>query len=91
MLTASGDQTARLWDIATGQNFRVLPGHEGRVFAGVFSPDGERVLTASRDDTAGETWSTVQALVAEARRRMPRQLTPGQEKRCGLRSTSAGN
>ena len=46
------DNTARLWDAASGQELRVLRGHESRVSSAVFSPDGARVLTASDDNTA---------------------------------------
>ena len=93
VLTASWDKTARLWDAATGQELQVLGGHEGVVVLAVFSPDGARVLTASLDYTARlwETWPTAKALVEEARRRMPRELTAGQERHFALRSTSAGN
>ena len=52
VLTASWDNTARLWDAATGAELLVLKGHEGPVTSAVFSPDGRRVLTASQDKTA---------------------------------------
>ncbi|MBL4757307.1 MAG: WD40 repeat domain-containing protein [Rhizobiales bacterium] len=52
VLTASGDKTARLWDIATGNQIAVFTGHEGTIFSAVFSPDGTRVLTVSFDHTA---------------------------------------
>ena len=52
VLTASEDNTARLWDAASGQELRVLRGHEDAVRSAVFSPDGARVLTASGDNTA---------------------------------------
>ena len=89
----SSDNTARIWDAASGQELAVLRGHEGSVTSAVFSSDGARVITASYDNTARiwETWPTVQALVEEARRRMPRQLTPEQEQHFGLRSGSSGD
>ena len=52
VLTASYDNTARLWDAASGQELRVLRGHEHQVNSAVFSPDGARVLTASDGNTA---------------------------------------
>jgi WD40 repeat protein len=50
LATASGDQTARIWDVASG---KVL--HEFRsekaVYNAVFSPDGRRLLIGSADRT----------------------------------------
>jgi len=52
-VTASGDGTARIWDVGTGAEARVLRGHLGGGLNSVeFSPDGARVLTASNDWTA---------------------------------------
>ena len=53
VVTASADNTARLWDAATGQTVAALEGHDrpGRRSA-AFSPDGARVLTGSSDKTA---------------------------------------
>ena len=52
VLTASCDKTARLWDVASGKELRVLRGHEDRVNSAQFSADGKTVLTASLDKTA---------------------------------------
>src|SRR5262245_1979870 len=41
-----------LWDAATGQALAALAGHEDRVVAVAFSPDGRRVVTASDEKTA---------------------------------------
>jgi streptogramin lyase len=57
ILTGSGDNTARLWDAATGKLVATLVGHAARVFAVAFSPDGTRVLTGSWDGTA-RLWDT---------------------------------
>jgi WD40 repeat protein len=52
VVTASDDQTARLWDGHTGQPSGDPMVHDGPVVSAVFSPDGTRVLTASKDKTA---------------------------------------
>jgi WD40 repeat protein len=46
------DRTARIWDIASGKAITVLPLHADGVNDASFSPDGTRVVTASRDGTA---------------------------------------
>ncbi|MGH8930201.1 MAG: hypothetical protein ACRDZO_06080 [Egibacteraceae bacterium] len=52
IVTASRDNTARVWDVGTGQPLAELTGHEDRVNTAAFSPDGSRVVTASEDATA---------------------------------------
>src|SRR5262249_61832087 len=41
-----------IWDVATGQVAGTLRGHTDKVRPAVFSPDGARLATASRDGTA---------------------------------------
>ena len=52
LATAGGDQTARLWDPATGDCLRTLTGHTDDVNRVAFSPDGRLLATASHDQTA---------------------------------------
>jgi WD40 repeat protein len=52
VVTASDDNTARLWDPQTGAALGTLSGHTGLVNSAEFSPDGSRVVTASYDKTA---------------------------------------
>ncbi|MFS8980799.1 TIR domain-containing protein [Cupriavidus necator] len=52
VLTASDDNTARVWDARTGQMTVQLTGHQGPVRSAAFSPNGQRVVTASEDNTA---------------------------------------
>jgi len=51
-VTASDDDTARLWDTATGRPIGEPMKHEKGVVSAQFSPDGQRVVTASYDKTA---------------------------------------
>ena len=45
--------TAQVWDLESGRPIGGrLKGHEGAVFAADFSPDGKRVVIASKDGTA---------------------------------------
>ena len=46
------DNTARLWDAATGRSLAVLAGHKNEINTVAFSPDGKRVATSSADQTA---------------------------------------
>ena len=51
VLTGSDDNTARLWDAATGKTTQTLIGHTGSVGSVAFSPNGRIVLTGSQDGT----------------------------------------
>jgi WD40 repeat protein len=46
------DYSARLWDVASGQEIRKFEGHKKVVDSVAFSADGRLVLTGSHDDTA---------------------------------------
>jgi WD40 repeat protein len=49
---AQGENTARVWEAATGKEIEVLRGHSLGVAYAAFSPDGKRIVTASYDKTA---------------------------------------
>ncbi len=51
IVTASWDNSARIWDATSGHALLKLEGHSGRVNSAVYSPDGKQILTASNDDT----------------------------------------
>src|SRR5262249_37332896 len=51
VLSASQDQTIRLWNIATGGEVCRLLGHRSLVRSVVFSADGDRALSGSYDGT----------------------------------------
>ena len=52
LATASDDQTAKVWDAASGQGMLTLRGHSGLCCSVAWSPDGKRLATASEDETA---------------------------------------
>ncbi len=52
VVTASRDQSARIWDVRTGQPIGAPLQHKGVVNNASFSPDGARVVTVSADTTA---------------------------------------
>ena len=81
VVTASWDNTARVWDAATGAPIGKPLQHEDRVFSASFSPDGKRVVTASDDPASACCHSrlfaaaTAPAQIDEAQR-MAREWKP---------------
>ncbi len=66
VLTASFDDTARVWDAETGDQLALLSGHTDGILQVAWSPDETRILTAGMDGTArvydAQTWDEVQRL-----------------------------
>ena len=52
IVTGSNDQTAKVWDAASGRELLTLRGHSDVIKSVAFSPDGQRILTCSGDRTA---------------------------------------
>ena len=52
MVTGSGDTTARIWDLKTGELRHILEGHEAWINAVAISPDSRYVVTGPWDNTA---------------------------------------
>jgi WD40 repeat protein len=48
-VSASADQTIRLWDVRTREAVAVLRGHEDEVYSVAFSGDGKRLVSGSKD------------------------------------------
>jgi WD40 repeat protein len=87
IVTASADNTARLWDAETGHPIsEPLKGHADAVLSAAFSPDGKRIVTASADKTVRlwEIFANTQELMSCAKAVTPRCLTAAQRNMFGL-------
>jgi len=51
ILSASSDNTLKLWEQDSGECLQTFTGHSGSVTACAFSPDGKQLLSASDDNT----------------------------------------
>jgi WD40 repeat protein len=58
IVTASFDNTSRVWDARTGRMLALLSGHEDRVIIASFSANGSSIVTASADKTT-RVWDAV--------------------------------
>ncbi|MFH0902942.1 MAG: WD40 repeat domain-containing protein [Pseudomonadota bacterium] len=50
MASASGDKTARIWEIESGRQRAILSGHTGRLQGIAYSPDGRLLATGAFDN-----------------------------------------
>ena len=50
-VSASDDQTLKVWEVESGREMRTLQGHSGRVFGVALSGDGRLAVSASKDQT----------------------------------------
>jgi len=76
IVTASVDNTARVWDAQTGEQLAILP-HESDVNSARFSPDGLQIVTASKDNTA-RIWlsfPSLAAMVEYAKKMLPPRVS----------------
>ena len=73
IVTASGDKTARVWDLA-GNQIAELKGHQGALLRASFSPDGKQIVTASYDKTA-RVWDLAGNQIAELKGHQDKVLT----------------
>ena len=58
LATASGDNTAKVWEASSGRELLTLRGHQDAVWSIAWSPDGSKLATASWDKTA-KVWLAI--------------------------------
>ena len=58
IVSASWDETIRIWDAVTGECKNVLEGHTSYVHSAAYSPDGRYIVSAS-DDYTIRIWDAV--------------------------------
>jgi WD40 repeat protein len=85
ILTGSADNTAKVWEAASGKELLTLKEHIGPIAAVAFSPDGQRIVTSSWDGTV-KVWeaATVKQVAAwqveeQAARQQTAQLRQAEE------------
>jgi WD40 repeat protein len=70
IVSASYDNTLRVWDGVTGECVRVLTGHTNSVNGCAMTPDGRTIISASWDNTLrawdGETGACLAVFHADA-------------------------
>ena len=49
IISASDDNSLKLWDAKSGQEILSLSGHSNSVLSAAFSPDGKHIISASAD------------------------------------------
>ena len=84
IVTASQDQTVKIWNAETGQEILTLTGHDGGVTSAFYSPDGQRIVTASQDQTVRLYTTNIDELLAIANKKITRQLTAKEKEKYGL-------
>ncbi|MCI0538696.1 MAG: hypothetical protein L0Z50_26110, partial [Verrucomicrobiales bacterium] len=83
LVTASFDQSVRLWDVRTGKQLRIIQQNMGAVRATAFSPDGKRLATGADQAIVWDTTSWNQ-LASKAGRVTGLAFAPGNGKTLAL-------
>ncbi len=63
LVTSGEDETAKVWDTATGHELFTLSGHTGAVRSAIYAPSGELIATAS-DDKSIKLWDAATGRLA---------------------------
>lgn len=58
IMTASDENTIRVWDGSSGADVSELRGHDGPVISFAFSPDGRKIISTSSDRTI-RVWNAI--------------------------------
>jgi WD40 repeat protein len=75
-VSASDDQTLKVWDLGSGRELLSLQAHEGAVNAVACSQDSKILLSAGEDRIIQVYAMDIDLLMSLARSRVTRNLTP---------------
>jgi len=81
LAVACTDATARIYDVASCAEVKVITVHTDAVQQAVFSPDGRKIATASRDRTFNVSPLDVDELIDLARARLAETTSPAGDDR----------
>jgi WD40 repeat protein len=84
IITASWDETAKVWDANTGQELFTLTGHNGNVLSACWSPDQKRLMTSGQDGIVQIYTTDMDELLQIAESRVTRQLTAEEKEKYGV-------
>ncbi len=79
VVTASGDNSAKIWDVKTGGLVATLRGHTAHVFSARFSPNSRQVVTAGGEIAklwAASTGSEIRAFKGHAEKVHSAEFSP---------------
>ena len=84
IVTASWDQTAKVWDAETGKELFTLNGHNGNVSSACWSPDQKRLMTSGKDGIVQIYTTDIDELLQIVESRVTRQLTAEEKEKYGV-------
>ena len=84
MVGVGGDDTVRIYDAVSGVQVREMALHTGGVWAVVYAPDGERILTGGGDGVARYTEVDYHDWLSYACSRLPRNFSDSERQQYTL-------
>ena len=64
LVSASDDNTIRIWNASTGVSFQTLTGHTSRVYSAAYSPDGTKIVSGAADGTV-RVWNAARGALLD--------------------------
>lgn len=77
-LTGSADGTARVWDLASGREVRLIHARDTLITAVTFSPDARLLITGDADGNVAFWPRTTESLIALVCAKLQRDATPSE-------------
>jgi WD40 repeat protein len=91
LATVSWDGASKLWDPRSGSELLTFSSYGSPFVCVALSPDGKRLVTGSQDGIVRVYWVEIEDLMALARTRVTRELTPQERKKFLHEEISVGS